>query len=605
MSVWVRPKQPPDPNAIPFSLGEQAGNNDTGKVLGGRYELLEILANGGTAVVYTGRCQHTGGAVAVKVLYQTAKEAIGAFFSQEGRLAARIQNPHLVHARDFGEDDGRLFIVFDLVPGVALPELYFLELMPWRELFTVVLQVLDGLAALHAEGIVHRDVKPDNVIVARTIGGGVHVTLLDLGFCAVPPARRITGAPEPTRDVYGTDGFIAPELLGGALPDPRNDLYSVGALMYIMLTAQRVPDISAAPDELMIPSPRAFVPSLPQAVDDIVMRALSDVAARFQDAEEMAAEIRDALDADARATIRAALETEPAAGGQVDAPGAVRTGLAADSSAVAGVTGAEEVASSVAPEVPEVLPATGMTDREATCSAPGPSASATAVRADGAEQVTPLAPARVRGGWSIAAAALLGVLGGGTAVWAVQHDEDPQVPAAVAAVAAAEIVPQSELSIRGDGSPPAPASGDSATPDQEVGPPKESASDPQVAPKRATGRRASALLSAVAPRTTRPAAPVPRTVEAQPGVNFEQVMGRLAADVRACAAASSGGTSARPATVDVQVRFDPANGSIDRVRVLKLGTSDPFASCVERLVRAAAPPAGGNPNRIFTYSLEK
>jgi hypothetical protein len=88
-------------------------------------------------------------------------------------------------------------------------------------------------------------------------------------------------------------------------------------------------------------------------------------------------------------------------------------------------------------------------------------------------------------------------------------------------------------------------------------------------------------------------------------VNFEQVMGRLAADVRACAAASSGGTSARPATVDVQVRFDPANGSIDRVRVLKLGTSDPFASCVERLVRAAAPPAGGNPNRIFTYSLEK
>ena len=179
------------------------------------------------------------------VLYQTAKEAIGAFFSQEGRLAARIQNPHLVHARDFGEDDGRLFIVFDLVPGEALPELYFLELMPWRELLPVVLQVLDGLAALHAEDIVHRDVKPDNVIVARTIGGGVHVTLLDLGFCAVPPARRITGAPEPTRDVYGTDGFIAPELLGGALPDPRNDLYSVGALMYIMLTAQRVPDISS------------------------------------------------------------------------------------------------------------------------------------------------------------------------------------------------------------------------------------------------------------------------------------------------------------------------------------------------------------------------
>lgn len=124
-SVWVRPKQPPDPNAIPFALGEHIGNDDTGEVLGGRYELVRVLASGGTAVVYEGLCRHTGGSVAVKVLYQAAKETIGAFFNQEGRLAARIQSPYVVHARDFGEDDGRLFIVLDLVPGQALPELYF------------------------------------------------------------------------------------------------------------------------------------------------------------------------------------------------------------------------------------------------------------------------------------------------------------------------------------------------------------------------------------------------------------------------------------------------------------------------------------------------
>lgn len=83
-AVWVRPKQPPDPNAIPFSLGEQAGNNDTGKVLGGRYELIEILANGGTAVVYTGRCQHTGGAVAVKVLYWLSVNGTGGGLTNGG-----------------------------------------------------------------------------------------------------------------------------------------------------------------------------------------------------------------------------------------------------------------------------------------------------------------------------------------------------------------------------------------------------------------------------------------------------------------------------------------------------------------------------------------
>jgi serine/threonine-protein kinase len=302
--TWVRPQQKPDPNAIPFYLGkrEQHAQDESGRVLAGRYELIEVLASCGTAVVYTAVDRTTGGSVAVKVLYETAREVVGAFFGQEGRLGARVQSPHLVHARQFGEEDGRLFIVFDLVAGEALPDMYFQELMPWRELCAVVLQVLAGLDALHQGGIVHRDVKPDNIIVKRTLGDEVHVTLLDLGFAWVPPARNLTGAPEPTRQVFGTDGFIAPELLGGGLPEPRNDLYSVGALMYTMLTAQRVPDLSPAPELMEIPPPRAFVPGLPQRVDDIVMRALSDVEARFQSAEEMAAAIRAALNEEATAS---------------------------------------------------------------------------------------------------------------------------------------------------------------------------------------------------------------------------------------------------------------------------------------------------------------
>jgi serine/threonine protein kinase len=261
-------------------------------VLAGRYELREVLASGGTAVVYTAVDRSTGGEVAVKVLYEAAREVVGAFFGQEGRLAARIQSPHLVHARHFGEEDGRLFIVFDLVPGVALPDLYFQELMPWRELCVVVLQVLAGLDALHQGGIVHRDVKPDNIIVKRTLGDEVHVTLLDLGFAWVPPERNLTGAPEPTRQVFGTDRFIAPELLGGGLPEPRNDLYSVGALMYSMLTAQSVPDLSAAPELMEMPSPRAFVPGCRRASTTSSCGRSATWRPGSQSAEEMAAAIR-------------------------------------------------------------------------------------------------------------------------------------------------------------------------------------------------------------------------------------------------------------------------------------------------------------------------
>jgi serine/threonine protein kinase len=120
-SVWIRPQQKPDPDAIPFYLGGRAAQDESGRVLAERYELVEVLANGGTAVVYNAVDTSTGGSVAVKVLYEAAREAVGAFFGQEGRLAARIQSPHLVHARHFGEDDGCLFIVFELVPGTRCP----------------------------------------------------------------------------------------------------------------------------------------------------------------------------------------------------------------------------------------------------------------------------------------------------------------------------------------------------------------------------------------------------------------------------------------------------------------------------------------------------
>lgn len=562
--TWVRPQQKPDPNAIPFYLGkrEHHAQDDSGRVLAGRYELIEVLASGGTAVVYTAVDRTTGGSVAVKVLYETAREVVGAFFGQEGRLAARVQSPHLVHARQFGEEDGRLFIVFDLVAGEALPDMYFQELMPWRELCAVVLQVLAGLDALHQGGIVHRDVKPDNIIVKRTLGDEVHVTLLDLGFAWVPPARNLTGAPEPTRQVFGTDGFIAPELLGGGLPEPRNDLYSVGALMYTMLTAQRVPDLSPAPELMEIPPPRAFVPGLPQRVDDIVMRALSDVEARFQSAEEMAA------------TIRAALNEEAAA---------------------SRVSAQPDLQEDEAPTISRAMPAASIS--QATTSfvtAPGPPdlgvAESRAHAGASTSRSTAAAPAVPTSRWWVVAAALLvGAVAGGTAVQIADGGTRAD-PIAARHIAADD---RHDVAQR-------PTASDSPAPLEERARP-EPASFVTPAAGLSTGGSASspALPAATGKMRTEGASPAATSPGSGRVQTFNKVMARLEPGIRDCITRTSGKPPAKEA--EVRVRFDPATGAIDQVRVIDLGSANPIARCIDEAVREAAPPSGGRPNETFTF----
>ena len=561
-SAWVRPQQKPDPEAIPFYLGarESAAQDESGRVLAGRYELVEVLASGGTAVVYTAVDSSTGGEVAVKVLYEAAREVVGAFFGQEGRLAARIQSPHLVHARHFGEEDGRLFIVFDLVPGVALPDLYFQELMPWRELCVVVLQVLAGLDALHQGGIVHRDVKPDNIIVKRTLGDEVHVTLLDLGFAWVPPERNLTGAPEPTRQVFGTDRFIAPELLGGGLPEPRNDLYSVGALMYLMLTAQSVPDLSAAPELMELPSPRAFVPGLPQIVDDIVMRALSDVQARFESAEEMAAAIRVALTEDTASSSENLRVRRTAPASRPSTPARGWHAVSELQMEVPPASSASDAASS-ASRAPVVLPAQVLT----------------VPAQDGPAQTMPTR-------WVIAAAMLMSAVLGGGAVWIVRPAPD--------VVAEAAPAPTAEE--------PQPAEEPIATPEQQA--PREATRIAATSPAPDVVRPAkppppAVLAAGGKPRST--AAVAAASPNTRRGQSFPQVMKGLEAGIGDCIARKTGKEPAQ--AVEVRVRFDPSTGEVDQVRVLDMGAANPIAGCVDQAVRGAAPSSADRPNQTFTF----
>ncbi len=579
--LWVRPKQVPDDEIEVFGFSEPEADDDTGEVLGGRYELLEVIACGGTATVYRARDLATKSLVAVKVLYASALATVGEFFNQEARLAARIRSPHLVHASHFGEDDGRPFIVFDLVSGNALSELYPGKLMPWRELCLVVLDLLAGLAVLHQRGITHRDVKPDNVFVLRTLDEHVHATLLDMGFAAVPPERRITGAPAPSRKVFGTCGFIAPEMLAGALPEPRCDLYSVGALMYTMLTSQPMPDLVAAPELLCIPSPRMFVPTLPEAVDTLVMRALSDVDARFQNVSEMAAAIRAALSAPEDA-VRHEVLAVPAMAEQTPRTTPTPPDLA--SLADAEMRPFRERAAAT-PSSREISPSPDI---------PVPAAfTSPVVLVPGL--VKPPALSR------IVAAALGSGLLGAAAMWGQMVEREPLQPLAAMELAwpkSSSPPPKflAPLSTSPTSSTASAAtsftrSGTSSTPSPTSPPAPSTLQRPPTPPT--AGTKAPAVVASIHP--PRDSSRV--TVGPRHARTFAEIMTRLEPKVRECARKT--GVTDGPATV--QVRSDPRSRAIVSLRVLKMSSEHPFATCAEKVVRQAALPADIRPIEDFTF----
>jgi len=571
LTSWVRPKQAPDDEIEVFGLGEPDAEDDTGEVLGGRYELLEVLACGATATVYRATDLTTRSVVAVKVLYKGALATVGEFFNQEARLAARIRSPHLVHASDFGQDAGRPYIVFDLVPGHPLAELYCDELMPWRELCVVVLDLLAALDELHRRGITHRDVKPDNVFVLRTLGEHVHVTLLDLGFAAVPPERRITGAPEPSRKVFGTFGFIAPELLAGALPEPRCDLYSVGALMYKMLTGQPVPDLRAAPALICIPSPRMFVPTLPEAVDAVVMRALSDVDARFQSAAAMAAAIRAALAGEDRATpVQAAAPTPETS--------------QADAAAFPAVEAVDEV-------LRPFRAVAGMTVDAEDDARPGdPTASSTpSTRAP----VHPVTGRRARSRLVVVALGS-GMLGAAMS-WALTPGQSHQEHMAASTTASAAMPSASPRAQQHD---PVPTHR-TATPSISPAPTSPAASpSPSTASLPPSPPEATTVVASI--QTAAPAGDARSGTRKKSPPRAEtvaQVMQRLEPAIRECARRSD----LPEGPITIQIRSDPGSGVIDSVRVLRLSSQHPFAACAMEIVRRVTLPPSAGPVEDFTY----
>jgi eukaryotic-like serine/threonine-protein kinase len=264
-----------------------------GRVLGGRYRLVQPIARGGMATVWLADDPVLSRKVAVKILKAdlAADEATRARFRHEAISAARLSHPCIVSTYDTGDDDGTAYIVMELVEGPTLRQLiHDTGGLPVRDVVKLGTQVADALDAAHRAGLVHRDVKPANVLVPPR--GPVKVT--DFGIAKAAGTDDLT----KTGTVMGTARYLAPEQVSGKPTDARTDVYALGLLLFECLTGH-VPfggdtDVATAMARLTTsaPSIRAERPDVPPALDDVIHRCLArNPEQRF----DSAADVREAL----------------------------------------------------------------------------------------------------------------------------------------------------------------------------------------------------------------------------------------------------------------------------------------------------------------------
>lgn len=273
-----------------------------GDLVDDRYRVLRIIGGGGMGAVYLAENVRIDRKVALKVLHAhfAFMEDIVLRFEHEARAAARIGSPHIADVIDLGFlPTGERFVVMEYLEGQSLSErLSGSGRMTAKEIAPIALQLLDGLAEVHAVGIVHRDLKPGNIFLASG-KDGVAVKILDFGVSKFR-AGLFNGPQAFTtqQDLLGTPAYMAPEHAGGEDVDARTDLYSVGAVLYRCLTG--VPPFASENHlELLLkitrepPRPiELLAPDLDPAFAGIVRKAMAkDRADRFQSA----AELRDAI----------------------------------------------------------------------------------------------------------------------------------------------------------------------------------------------------------------------------------------------------------------------------------------------------------------------
>ncbi|MEJ2413631.1 MAG: protein kinase [Anaerolineales bacterium] len=260
------------------------------EILNDRYRLDKKLGEGGMALVFQATDLMLERTIAVKILRKdfSASQAFQQRFKEEARAAANLTHPNIVTVHDFGFDQNRLFIVMEYVPGSDLKEIIKAQApLPIPQASRLFIQACAGIGYAHRAGLVHCDIKPHNMLV--TPDNRVKVT--DFGI-----ARALASVQpdEQTQAIWGSPAYFSPEQAAGRAPSPASDVYSLGVVLFEMLTGE-LPFMEATPQDLALkhryeppPSPRHINPEISPALEEIILKVLSkEPSTRYRTADQL------------------------------------------------------------------------------------------------------------------------------------------------------------------------------------------------------------------------------------------------------------------------------------------------------------------------------
>ncbi len=266
-----------------------------GMMIGERYEILEKIGTGGMSDVYKAKCHKLNRFVAVKVLKQEFSENANfvSKFRIEAQAAAGLMHPNIVNVYDVGEENGIYYIVMELVEGITLKK--YIEKkarLSYKEAVSIAIQVSMGIEAAHKNHIIHRDIKPQNIIISKD--GKVKVT--DFGIAKAATSNTITS------NVMGSVHYTSPEQARGGYSDEKSDIYSMGITLFEMLTG-RVPfngetTVAIAIKHIQeeIPSPKEYVAEIPSSVEGIVLKCCQKSPdRRYSNVQELIQDLKKSL----------------------------------------------------------------------------------------------------------------------------------------------------------------------------------------------------------------------------------------------------------------------------------------------------------------------
>ncbi len=259
-----------------------------GRLLDDRYEILEVIGTGGMAVVYKARCHRLNRLVAIKILKDefARDEEFRRRFHAEGEAVAMLSHPNIVQVYDVSSSEDANFIVMEMIDGISLKQ--YMEkkgVLNWKETLHFAMQICKGLEHAHSRGIIHRDIKPHNVMVLKN--GSVKV--MDFGI-----ARVMSKSNTLTKEALGSVHYISPEQAKGGHTDNRSDIYSLSVVMYEMMTG-RPPYDGESPVAVAIQHinggaamPSELNPNIPAGLEQIIMKGMAlEIQDRYVSATEM------------------------------------------------------------------------------------------------------------------------------------------------------------------------------------------------------------------------------------------------------------------------------------------------------------------------------